>query len=451
MKTAFAHIDAVYFIGIGGIGMSALASYFNSHGYTVGGYDKTPSVITRQLETQGVTIHYQDLGSAIPSPFDNKEVTLVVYTPAIPKDFKEMLHFRESGYPIKKRAEVLGVIANSATCLAVAGTHGKTTTASILGHLLAATGAPVTAFVGGVTNNYGGNLIQQGDEVIVVEADEFDRSFLQLRPDMLCVTSMDADHLDIYEDAQALEDTFKEFAALTDPLNRFIAKGLPIKGNTVGIENDADYCAKNITINDGCYLFDLEYPKGVLKNLHFNLPGWHNLTNAVTALGMALAYGSPTDQLPKALASYTGVNRRFSYRVKSDDLIVIDDYAHHPTEIDAVFQSVSQMYPKEKVLAIFQPHLYSRTRDFMGAFAKALSNFDEVALLEIYPARELPIDGVSSAVLLEQITAPKKSLVDKGQLVAKVQQATQKIIVFMGAGDIGVEVIKVTETLQNAD
>lgn len=431
--------------------MSALATYFNSNGYTVGGYDKTPSALTAQLEANGVKIHYQDLGAAVGSPFDNKETTLVVYTPAIPKDFKEMLHFRESGYQIKKRAEVLGLIANNARCLAVAGTHGKTTTASILGHLLAATAAPVTAFIGGVTNNYKGNLIQQGNEVVVVEADEFDRSFLQLRPDMLCVTSMDADHLDIYEDVEDLENTFKAFAALTHPSKRFITKGLPIKGNTVGIENDADYCARNIRINKGSYLFDLEYPNGVLENLKFNLPGWHNLTNAVTALGMAMAYGSPTSQLPKALASYSGVNRRFTYRIKSDELIVIDDYAHHPTEIDSVFQSVSQMYPEEQVLAIFQPHLYSRTRDFMDAFAKALSNFDEVALLNIYPARELPIDGVNSAVLLEKITTPKKSLISKQQLVAKVQQATQKIIVFMGAGDIGVEVLKVTKTLQNAD
>jgi UDP-N-acetylmuramate--alanine ligase len=443
-------IQNYYFIGIGGIGMSALALYFQESGKHVAGYDKTPSEVTLKLQARGIHVHFEDKGSDIHAAFGDAKDTLVVYTPAVPKHFGELLHFRESGYVIKKRAEVLGMIANASYCLAVAGTHGKTTTSSILGHLLAETGAPVTAFIGGITNNYNGNLIQKGSEVVVVEADEFDRSFLQLKPDIACITSMDADHLDIYEDAADLEATFTAFAALVPVEKRFVQNGLPLAGNTVGIADDADYSAQNIQIEDGCYVFDFKHPEGVLSQLKFNLPGWHNLSNAVTALGMAMAYGSPSSHLPKALFSYTGVNRRFTYRIKTANRILIDDYAHHPTEIAAVHQSVTEMYPEEKVLAVFQPHLFSRTRDFMEDFAVQLSKFDEVLLLDIYPARELPIEGVTSKAILEKMTALKKEIVTKEDLSQKIAEATQKVVVMMGAGDIGVEILKVTQYLQRA-
>lgn len=444
------HIQNFYFIGIGGIGMSALAFYFQEEGKRVAGYDKTPSEVTEKLQAKGIDIHFEDIGSAVSNIFGDPSNTMVVYTPAVPAQFGELLHFRESGYTIKKRAEILGMIASASFCLAVAGTHGKTTTSSILGHLLAETGAPVTAFIGGITNNYDGNLIQKGNEVIVVEADEFDRSFLQLKPDILCITSMDADHLDIYDDAADLEATFKAFGRLVPVSKRFVQNGLPLEGNTVGIADDADYSAQNIQIKDGSYVFDFKHPDGVLSQLIFNLPGWHNLSNAVTALGMAMAYGSPSRHLPKALFSYSGVNRRFTYRIKTEDFVLIDDYAHHPTEIAAVHQSVTEMYPNEKVLAVFQPHLFSRTQDFMEDFALQLSKFDEVLLLDIYPAREAPIEGVTSTAILEKMTTLKKEIVTKESLSQKIAEASQKVVVMMGAGDIGVEILKITKYLQRA-
>lgn len=444
------HISHLYFIGIGGIGMSALARYFYGNGKQVSGYDKTPSVITQELQDLGIDVHFKDQDKAIIKQFPNKENTLVVYTPAIPESMGELVRFRESAYHLKKRAEVLGMIANSSYCLAVAGTHGKTTTSSILGHLLAETNAPVTAFIGGITNNYNSNLIQKGNDVIVVEADEFDRSFLQLQPKIACITSMDPDHLDIYEDQEDFENTFKEFAAKVSSQHLFVKNGLSIAGNTVGINDDAMYSAQNITIVNGHYVFDFKHPDGVVEKMQFNLPGQHNLFNAVTALGMAMSYGTPADLLPDALGTYSGVNRRFSVRLQTSDLVLIDDYAHHPTEIAAVYQSVREMYPNERVMAVFQPHLYSRTQDFMEQFALELSRFDEVVLLDIYPARELPIEGVSSDALLQKITTAHKSLVTKGKLAERVLDSRHKIVVMMGAGDIGVEILKITKTLVNA-
>ena len=444
------NISQVYFIGVGGIGMSALARYFHNEGKQVSGYDKTPSAITQALKALGISVHYQDRDKQVLSSFQERENTLVVYTPAIPESFGELVCFRESGYHLKKRAEVLGMIANSGYSLAVAGTHGKTTTSSILGHILAETAAPVTAFIGGITTNYNSNLIQKGSEVIVVEADEFDRSFLQLEPKIACITSMDPDHLDIYENQEDFENTFKAFAAKVSPANLFIKNGLPLEGNTVGIADDAMYSAQNISVTNGHYVFDFKHPDGVVQKMRFNLPGWHNLFNAVTALGMSMVYGSPTTLLPEALRTYTGVNRRFSYRIVTDELILIDDYAHHPTEIAAVHQSVREMYPEDSVMAIFQPHLYSRTQDFMGDFANELSRFDEVVLLDIYPARELPIKGVTSQALLDEISTVKKSLVAKENLPEVVHNSKHKVVVMMGAGDIGVEILKITEIVANA-
>lgn len=449
------NIQNIYFIGIGGIGMSALAVYFHNEGKRVAGYDKTPSDLTQKLQTAGIEVHYEDRGSRIDTKFGTIAETLVVYTPAVPSDFGELVHFRESGFILKKRAEVLGIIANESYLLAVAGTHGKTTTSSILGHVLAASGVLVTAFIGGITNNYGGNLIQKGSEVVVVEADEFDRSFLQLKPTLLCITSMDADHLDIYKNEADVMGTFQEFGTLVAPEKRFVQKGLPLEGNTIAVGEEADYAAQNIRVIHGAYLFDFKHPDGVVKDLHFILPGRHNLFNALTALAMAMTYGISAQKLITALASYTGVNRRFTYRIKSDNRILIDDYAHHPTEIAAVAQSVGEMYPEEKVLAIFQPHLFSRTRDFMNDFARELSRFDEVCLLDIYPARELPIRGVTSEVLCTHVNRIKRhtkqtescKLIQKNEITSAIKSAEHKIIVMMGAGDIGVEVLKVTKNL----
>tara|TARA_R110002020_G_scaffold293535_5_gene509225 strand:- start:161440 stop:162762 length:1323 start_codon:yes stop_codon:yes gene_type:complete len=438
----------LYFIGIGGIGMSALARYFYAEGKTVAGYDKTPGAVTRALEDLGIEITYKDEVENLPEFIKNRAETLVIFTPAVPKSHAGYQFFLQNEFAVKKRAEVLGLISKQTFCLAVAGTHGKTTTSSILGHLLAETGAPVTAFLGGIAENYNSNLIQKGSEVIVAEADEFDRSFLHLHPNIACITSMDADHLDIYGDAEALTEGFKAFAdQVVEGGTLFIQNGLPLEGVTVGVDDNAQYSAQNIRIQDGAYHFDLHYPDGILENLVFNLPGRHNLSNAVTALAMAILYGSPISSLAGALFNFKGVNRRFTYRIKTNDLILIDDYAHHPTEIEAVHQSVREMYPGEQVLAVFQPHLFSRTRDFMPQFADSLSMFDEVILLDIYPAREEPIAGIDSQHLLEQIKLSRKQIVSKENLSQAMQNSGARIQVMMGAGDIGEEILKITNFL----
>ncbi|WP_416444378.1 UDP-N-acetylmuramate--L-alanine ligase [Leeuwenhoekiella sp. A16] len=446
--TKLDHIKYLYFIGIGGIGMSALARYFHAEGKTVAGYDKTPGAVTRALEDLGIEITYKDEVENLPEFIKNRAETLVIFTPAVPKSHAGYQFFLQNEFAVKKRAEVLGLISKQTFCLAVAGTHGKTTTSSILGHLLAETGAPVTAFLGGIAENYNSNLIQKGSEVIVAEADEFDRSFLHLHPNIACITSMDADHLDIYGDAEALTEGFKAFAdQVVEGGTLFIQNGLPLEGVTVGVDDNAQYSAQNIRIQDGAYHFDLHYPDGILENLVFNLPGRHNLSNAVTALAMAILYGSPISSLAGALFNFKGVNRRFTYRIKTNDLILIDDYAHHPTEIEAVHQSVREMYPGEQVLAVFQPHLFSRTRDFMPQFADSLSMFDEVILLDIYPAREEPIAGVDSQHLLEQIKLSRKQIVSKEKLSQAMQNSGARIQVMMGAGDIGEEILKITNLL----
>jgi UDP-N-acetylmuramate--alanine ligase len=437
-------IHNVYFIGIGGIGMSALARYFQTLGKNVQGYDKTPSTLTGELTESGIKIHFEDDINQIPKDF-YVENTLVVITPAVPISHSEWNYFLERNFHVKKRAEVLGIITKDTFCFAVAGTHGKTTTSSILGHILYESGADVTSFLGGIVENYNSNLIGNGKTVTVVEADEFDRSFLHLHPDLACITSMDADHLDIYGDSTAIEASFTEFAGkIGEKENLFIAKGLPLHGMDVAIDEAADYKAYNIRIENGNYVFDVKTPSEIIENIQFGLPGRHNLMNAVMALAMARKFGTPTVSIVKALSSFTGVKRRFSYKIKTEDLVYIDDYAHHPTEIDAVFQAVSELYPDKKVLAIFQPHLFSRTRDFIDGFAESLSRFGQIILLDIYPARELPIEGVNSDWLLEKMTNPNKKLVSKEMLIPEILNAKADVIVTIGAGDIGemVESIK---------
>ena len=434
-------IHNVYFVGIGGIGMSALARYFVAKGKVVGGYDKTPSEITESLEGLGVKVHFEDSIKHIEEAFLNKEATLVVYTPAVPKNHSELNYFFDNNFQVLKRSQVLGFITENTFCLAVAGTHGKTTTTSILGHLLNECNVPVTAFLGGISENYNSNLIINGTEVTVVEADEFDRSFLTLSPNLACITSMDADHLDIYGDASELIKSFKDFSKKVKPNGKlFVKNGLPLSGITFGIEDDSDYSVQNIKIENGVYLFDVKTPTTLLEKLQFNLPGRHNLSNALIALAMAVEYGCPYQQLAKALASYKGVKRRFTYQIKTEDFVFIDDYAHHPEEINAVHQAVREMYPEKEVLAIFQPHLFSRTRDFISDFAKSLSQFDEVLLLDIYPARELPIEGVTSKWLLDKIENTKKQLISKSELLQKIHESRAQIVLTIGAGDIGEEV-----------
>ena len=441
------NISNFYFIGIGGIGMSALARYFKAAGKNVAGYDKTPSEITRSLNALGIDITFNDSLDEIAALYKNQQNTLVVYTPAVPTTHLGYQYFRQNNFKILKRAAVLGLLTQSKFCLAVAGTHGKTTTSAMLGHLMASCELPVTAFLGGIAENYQSNLIQQGEEIVVVEADEFDRSFMQLYPNIAAITSMDADHLDIYGDSETLQNSFKDFAAqVKEDGVLFIANGLPLDGITVGVEDNSLYTAINVNIENGAYHFDLKYPGGMLKDLVLNLPGRHNLSNAITALAMALEYGCPADKLAKALVAFKGVNRRFTYRIQTEKQVLIDDYAHHPTEIDAVYNAVREMYPNKRVLGVFQPHLYSRTRDFMEDFARSLSQFDELLLLDIYPAREQPIEGVNSQELLNLITVARKRLVTKENLEAKMKASKATVKVMMGAGDIGEEILKITKS-----
>lgn len=441
-------IHNVYFIGIGGIGMSALARYFKTIGKNVSGYDKTETELTKELQESGIVIHFEDSIRLIPENFYT-ENTLVIITPAIPITHSEWNYFIERNFNIKKRAEVLGIITKDTFCFAVAGTHGKTTTSSILGHILHESGVDVTAFVGGIVENYDSNLIGNGKTVTVVEADEFDRSFLHLHPDIACVTSTDADHLDIYGDKASIEASFLEFAdKVTDKSKLFVAKGLALKDVSVAVHEDAKFKAFNVRIENSQYVFDVQTPSEILTDIRFSLPGTHNLMNALMALAMAKTYGVATDDIRKALASFKGIRRRFSFQIKTDDLVFIDDYAHHPTEINAVHQAVRELYPNQKVLAIFQPHLFSRTKDFADGFAQSLSAFDEVILLDIYPARELPMEGITSQWLMEKMTNPNVKLVSKTDLILNILKSEARVIVTIGAGDIGELVKPIKEALR---
>ena len=446
----FSTLKKIYFIGIGGIGMSALARYFQFIGKNVAGYDKTETQLTDELQALDLAIHFEDNINLIPKDFYS-ENTLVVVTPAVPVSHSEWNYFIEREYTIKKRAEVLGLITKDTYCFAVAGTHGKTTTSSILGHILYESGVDVTAFLGGIVENYNSNLIGSGKTVTVVEADEFDRSFLHLHPNVSCITSMDADHLDIYGDAAHIEDSFKEFASKTTAENLYVIKGLPLEGITIGVANDADFSAQNIRIENGFYVFDVKTPTELVSNVKFGLPGHHNLTNALLAFAMAKSYGVSNDNICAALVSFKGVRRRFSFQIREENRVYIDDYAHHPTEINAVHQAVRELYPGKKIIAAFQPHLFSRTKDFADDFAKSLAQFDEILLLEIYPARELPMEGINSSWLLTKIDHPNKKLVNKNELITAFQNSEASVFVTIGAGDIGEMVKDIKKALYEKD
>lgn len=431
--------------------MSALARYFFHIGKRVAGYDRTKTPITTDLEDLGVSVHYEDAIEQIHESFKSVADTLVVFTPAVSEDHSELQYFRNQGFQVKKRAEVLGLITKDTFCLAVAGTHGKTTTSCILAHLLKEANGSFTAFLGGISEDFDSNFVFKGNDFSVVEADEFDRSFLQLYPNVACITSMDADHLDIYGTSEQLDSAFLEFAQkLGSEGKLLVRKGLPIEGITFGLGDTADYSAVNIEVDNGRYIFDIKTPKGTLSKVEFGKPGRHNLMNALAAFAMAAEVGFPEIELAMALRTFKGVKRRFSYQVRKKDFIFIDDYAHHPTEIEAVFQAVSEAHPNRLVTAVFQPHLFSRTKDFGDDFAVALDKFHDILLLEIYPAREDPIPGIDSTWLLNKMENPNKRLVSKSDLTDEIKRSKPQVLVTLGAGDIGLEVPKIKKELAYA-
>lgn len=414
--------------------MSALARYFSKIGKHVAGYDKTITEITSNLQKNGIQIHFNDSVVSIPKKFQNKKNTLVVFTPAVSSDHSELNFFIEQGFQIMKRAEVLGLITKNTFCFAVAGTHGKTTTSAILGHVMQPYKA--TSFLGGISENYHSNLIFGAEEISVVEADEFDQSFLQLSPNIACITSMDADHLDVYGEHTSLVNSFKKFAnQVSDIL--IVAKGTNIDGLSYALNEDADYKITNIRNANGYYIFDVTTPKNHISDIEFSLPGKHNMMNALAAIAMADSYGISLESIKRSLKSFKGVERRFSYKIKTDVLTLIDDYAHHPTEINVVYNSIKELYPTQKNVVIFQPHLFSRTKDFIEDFAIALAQFDEILLLDIYPAREQPIEGVSSLWLLKKILNKNKKITHKKNLVKDIKNSNASIVAMLGAGDIG--------------
>jgi UDP-N-acetylmuramate--alanine ligase len=441
--TGLINIQAVYLIGIGGIGMSGLARYFAAQGKIVGGYDRTSTDLTKELEAAGISVHYQDDVNAITASFKNAENTLIIYTPAVHSDHSELNYFRSNGFEVLKRSQVLGELSKTYNTVAVAGTHGKTTTSSIIAHLLKSSSKDCNAFLGGIASNYNTNLLTStSSNLMVVEADEFDRSFLTLSPDIAIVTSVDADHLDIYGSSDEMLNSFQDFTERITADGTLIYRlGLPFsntqkKNFTYSLKEECDYYTSNLLIESGQYKFNLHSPSGTMKDLKFGMPGLHNVENAVAAFAAVDQLGLSEDEIRNAFASYKGVKRRFEVHINTDELVYIDDYAHHPTEISACVNSVRELFPGRKVKGIFQPHLFSRTKDHMNEFAQTLSTLDEVTLLDIYPAREEAIDGITSSALLEKITAHKKNLETKSAALDSVTRGNVDVLLTMGAGDI---------------
>lgn len=432
-----ARFDRFYFIGIGGIGMSAIARLLLQRGFAVAGYDKTPSDITAALQAEGASISFEDELSTIPAGMLEAQQTLVISTPAVPVGQKIPAFFRENGFEMVKRAKALGMITADGITLAVAGTHGKTTTTTLIAHLLEVAQYPFTALLGGVSTNYGSNLLSRGTEYFVTEADEFDRSFLQLQPAYAAITSMDADHLDIYGDAASMHQAYADFAGLVSrKLVYQVNAPLPLPAGlaTQAYGPGAAVQAANIRIENGRFVFDYQGNVNIF-DLVCGMPGLHNIENALAAITLVLEIGVRPEAIREGMASFKGVKRRFELVYESASKVFIDDYAHHPTEIAALLDSVRMLYPGKKLLGIFQPHLFSRTRDFMAGFAESLSGLDSCMLLDIYPARELPIAGISSEVLLGQITC-EKQLVAKEDLLAAVAAQSFDVLLTIGAGDI---------------
>lgn len=429
--------------------MSALARYFLHRGKKVAGYDKVRNSQCEALELQGALIHYEEDLKLLPKAF-TKNDTLVVYTPAIPADNKELVYFREQNFTLLKRAAVLGHLAQAHTCLAVAGTHGKTTTSALLAHLFAQAGRKINAFLGGVSTNINSNFMAgEPDELLIAEADEFDRSFLTLHPNGAIITSTDADHLDIYGDAESLKSTFKHFAESVQS-NLFVNEKVVLNGTPYGFNTNSGYYAHNIKIEDHAYVFDLCLDTFAhITNIKTGLPGRHNVENAVAAASLASKYGLSANEIKAGIETFSGVKRRFEYHIKTPDLVFIDDYAHHPTEISALVNSVKELYPNKQVTGIFQPHLYSRTRDFADEFAKSLSLLDEVILMEIYPAREKPIAGVHSGMLLQKIQHQRKKRLSQSEIIEHFKASKPQVILTIGAGDIDLLVAPLKLSLLN--
>lgn len=439
----------IYFLGIGGIGMSALARWFLHRGLKVSGYDRTATTLTSELQKEGMQIHFEDDVQSIPREvLENKDNTLVVFTPAIPKDHKEHRFLQEKNYTILKRSEVLGLISRNYVTVAVAGTHGKTTTSSMVAHLLKTAKKNMVAFLGGITTNYDSNLVMHGsvgkDTIAVAEADEFDRSFLRLFPQIAIVTSADADHLDIYGDHESLITSFKDFIKqindggfliIHESISEKLASDIHHVTKSIYSMSRGQFFAGNIIAKSGFFEFDL-HGFGKVEHIRLGIPGFHNIENAVAASIAAMQCGVDLATIKKGLESFTGVKRRFEFVIRQDRLVYVDDYAHHPTEIEAFLRSMKSMYPRKKLTIIFQPHLFSRTRDFAEGFSQSLSIADEVLLMDIYPARELPIPGVDSDIIFKNITSPVKIRCGKGDLLEKLEKLDIEILATIGAGDI---------------
>jgi UDP-N-acetylmuramate--alanine ligase len=454
--------DNIYFLGIGGIGMSALARWFMKKGLFVAGYDKTATTLTKELEEEGMKVHYDDSIDSIPANVKaSKDKTLVVFTPAIPKEHVEHNYLKDNGYTILKRSEVLGLITKGYTTIGVAGTHGKTTTSSMTAHILYSAGKDMVGFLGGITSNYKSNLVMKGGvsdkTLVVVEADEFDRSFLRLFPQIAIVTSADADHLDIYGDHEAVLTSFRDYIKQIKPggsliihesVAELLASDIAHVTKYTYSMSRGQFFAGNITASSGFFEFDL-HGFGKVERIKLGVPGFHNIENAIAASVAASLSGVSISAIRKALESFSGVKRRFEFVVKGKKVIYVDDYAHHPAEIEAFLKSMKSMYPRRKLTAIFQPHLYSRTRDFAEGFSKSLSLADEVILMDIYPARELPIPGVDANIIFKDITSASKMRTSKEELMSKVEGLDLDVVVTIGAGDIDTFVEPIKKLLQS--
>ena len=450
-------IKAVYFVGIGGIGMSAIARYFLHQGLTVGGYDRTASDLTRKLEEEGAQIHYEENIEMIPAKCRIKENTLVIYTPAIPAEHQELVYFRSEGFEIQKRAQVLGTLTRAHKGLCVAGTHGKTTTSSMAAHLLHQSSIDCNAFLGGITKNYGTNyILSKNSDYVVIEADEFDRSFHWLSPFATVITSTDADHLDIYGTEEAYLESFAHYTSLIVEGGYLIVHtGLKMKprtGNGVTTytysRETGDFHAENVKIGNGEITFDLVSPLGNIKGIQLGVPVAVNIENGIAAMALAQIAGVSEEEIRTAMLSFRGVDRRFDFRIKTDKMVYLSDYAHHPEEIRQSILSIKQLYEGRRIKAIFQPHLYTRTRDFYKDFASALSLLDDVAIVDIYPAREKPIPGVTSAIIYDNLTCAKREMISKNEIIDTVRKGGFDVLVTLGAGDIEDYAEEITKVLQ---
>lgn len=433
-------IHRIYFVGIGGIGMSAIARFFNEKGVKVSGYDKTSTGLTQQLEAEGIAIHYSEDLDKI-----DKAADLVVYTPAIPVAHKELVYYRENGYEVVKRSDVLQEITRELFAITVAGTHGKTTVSTMIAHILRHTGYGCNAFLGGISSNYGKNFWSSEKQVAVIEADEYDRSFLKLSPDVAVLTAMDPDHLDIYGTEEAVVEAFIQYTKNIKPNGTLLARhglshGAALEGTNklfYSLQNDAaDIYGKNIRMDNGGYEFDVVQQDWLIDNVKLYIGGMHNVENAITAIGVAHLLGISNEKIRAAVADFKGIRRRFEYLVKKDNVVYIDDYAHHPEELRALITSAKSLFRGKKCTVIFQPHLFTRTRDFADGFGETLSMADEVILLPIYPARELPIEGVTSEMIASRIHGPEVKIIDRDAVVSWLKDHPSQLLITAGAGDI---------------